>query len=350
MAASSWGPAAGKTSAQGQFICPEHVKSNRGPRRAAGPLGYGRKGPLRAPLTGTHPQSSGAAGDGRGGTAEGMSFRAGAEANDLQLVPTRWSCTSNQVCARAPDFCPGPVLWRPLRGPRRRRGAFTRGGRNSAAENRQISSDNRMREGYNGDRTQTEGAEPMERAEWKEYRDCVAALLAAPEGGAAENHPPPPGGCPAMSTAPSCPMWPGGWPGGGGRTGPWRPGRACSTTCTSTTPAPCPPGGSASPTRWRRPETPRPCGGGLSSKEENCILAHMWPLSVRMPHSREAAAVCLADKLCSVAEVLHVWRRLALRRAMLSPGEVTDDRNTGTMDGCFVKIPSRRGGEIVQAS
>lgn len=58
--------------------------------------------------------------------------------------------------------------------------------------------------------------------------------------------------------------------------------------------------------------------GGLSSKEENCILAHMWPLSVRMPHSREAAAVCLADKLCSVAEVLHVWRRLALRRAMLS--------------------------------
>ena len=58
--------------------------------------------------------------------------------------------------------------------------------------------------------------------------------------------------------------------------------------------------------------------GGLSPKEENCILAHMWPLSVRAPHSREAAAVCLADKLCSVAEVLHVWRRLALRRAMLS--------------------------------
>ena len=58
--------------------------------------------------------------------------------------------------------------------------------------------------------------------------------------------------------------------------------------------------------------------GALSPKEENCILAHMWPLSVRAPHSREAAAVCLADKLCSVAEVLHVWRRLALRRAMLS--------------------------------
>ena len=58
--------------------------------------------------------------------------------------------------------------------------------------------------------------------------------------------------------------------------------------------------------------------GALSPKEENCILAHMWPLSVRAPHSREAAAVCLADKLCSVAAVLHVWRRAALRRAVLS--------------------------------
>ncbi len=58
--------------------------------------------------------------------------------------------------------------------------------------------------------------------------------------------------------------------------------------------------------------------GGLSPREENCILAHMWPLSVRAPHSREAAAVCLADKLCAVAEVLQVWRRLALRRALLA--------------------------------
>ena len=102
--------AEGKTLMPAEFTSAEQMKSNRGPRRATGPLGYGRKGPLRAPLTGTHPQSSGAAGDGRGGTAEGMSFRAGAEANDLQLVPTRWSCTSNQVRTRAPDFCPGPAF------------------------------------------------------------------------------------------------------------------------------------------------------------------------------------------------------------------------------------------------
>lgn len=58
--------------------------------------------------------------------------------------------------------------------------------------------------------------------------------------------------------------------------------------------------------------------GGLSPREANAILAHMWPLSPRMPRSREAAAVCLADKLCAAAEVLRLWRRLALRRAVLA--------------------------------
>lgn len=54
--------------------------------------------------------------------------------------------------------------------------------------------------------------------------------------------------------------------------------------------------------------------GGLTPEEENGILAHMWPLSRRAPHSRTAAAVCLADKLCAGAEVLGIWRRLELYR------------------------------------
>ena len=58
--------------------------------------------------------------------------------------------------------------------------------------------------------------------------------------------------------------------------------------------------------------------GKLSEKEENCILAHMWPISRRAPRCREAAAVCLADKLCAVAELLRIWRGLALRGAMLA--------------------------------
>ena len=46
--------------------------------------------------------------------------------------------------------------------------------------------------------------------------------------------------------------------------------------------------------------------GGLTPKERNSILAHMWPLSRRAPRCREAAAVCVADKLCSMAELLHL--------------------------------------------
>ena len=58
--------------------------------------------------------------------------------------------------------------------------------------------------------------------------------------------------------------------------------------------------------------------GGLSSKEENIILSHMWPMARRRPRCREALTVNLADKLCATAEVTHIWRRLALRRILLA--------------------------------
>ena len=58
--------------------------------------------------------------------------------------------------------------------------------------------------------------------------------------------------------------------------------------------------------------------GGLTAREKNCILAHMWPLSRRAPRSREAAAVCLADKLCATAEVLGYWRRSRVREKAMS--------------------------------
>ena len=57
--------------------------------------------------------------------------------------------------------------------------------------------------------------------------------------------------------------------------------------------------------------------GGLSAKEENIILAHMWPIAVRRPRSGEAFAVCLADKICAIAEVLRIWRRLRMCRIVL---------------------------------
>ena len=48
------------------------------------------------------------------------------------------------------------------------------------------------------------------------------------------------------------------------------------------------------------------------------LWAPRWPLARRAPRSREAAAVCLADKLCATAEIMQIWRNLGLRRAVLS--------------------------------
>ncbi len=55
----------------------------------------------------------------------------------------------------------------------------------------------------------------------------------------------------------------------------------------------------------------------LSAKEQNIIISHMWPLSRRMPHCKEAVVVNLADKLCATAEVsgiYHLARRTSHRR------------------------------------
>ncbi len=56
--------------------------------------------------------------------------------------------------------------------------------------------------------------------------------------------------------------------------------------------------------------------GGLSPKEANIIVSHMWPIATHRPHSKEAAVVCLADKLCATAEVLRIWRAMRRRRIL----------------------------------
>ncbi len=47
---------------------------------------------------------------------------------------------------------------------------------------------------------------------------------------------------------------------------------------------------------------------GLSDKERDIIVKHMWPLTRPLPRYRESFVVSLADKICATAEMLHLYR------------------------------------------
>lgn len=52
----------------------------------------------------------------------------------------------------------------------------------------------------------------------------------------------------------------------------------------------------------------------LNDTERDIIRSHMWPLTLNVPpRSREAAIVCMADKICSTRETL--MERRAARRS-----------------------------------
>ncbi len=52
----------------------------------------------------------------------------------------------------------------------------------------------------------------------------------------------------------------------------------------------------------------------LSALEEDIIGSHMWPLTPTLPRWRESYLVGLADKLCAIAEMAHLYGRLGVRR------------------------------------
>lgn len=48
----------------------------------------------------------------------------------------------------------------------------------------------------------------------------------------------------------------------------------------------------------------------LNARERQMIYCHMWPLNLtRLPRSREAAILCLSDKLCALRETLFCRQR-----------------------------------------
>ena len=59
---------------------------------------------------GTHPQLNEVTAGGRGGAAERGSFAVYGEARDVELVPTRSSCTSKVYCTKPPGHLPGGLF------------------------------------------------------------------------------------------------------------------------------------------------------------------------------------------------------------------------------------------------
>ena len=43
---------------------------------------------------------------------------------------------------------------------------------------------------------------------------------------------------------------------------------------------------------------------GLTKKEENMILSHMFPLRLNIPRYKESIILCLVDKYCAITETL----------------------------------------------
>lgn len=53
---------------------------------------------------------------------------------------------------------------------------------------------------------------------------------------------------------------------------------------------------------------------GVSKKVQEAIRSHMWPLNItRIPKSREALIICLADKYCAIAETIRLNKLFRLR-------------------------------------
>ena len=52
----------------------------------------------------------------------------------------------------------------------------------------------------------------------------------------------------------------------------------------------------------------------ISEKAQDAIRSHMWPVNIkRIPRSKEAAILCLADKYCASVETIRLSKHLGLK-------------------------------------
>lgn len=159
----------------------------------------------------------------------------------------------------------------------------------------------------------------MERAEWKEYRDCVAALLAAPEVARLKTIRHHPGvSCYEHSAFVSYVAWrlARRWGADGALAA--RAGLLHDLYLYDPRDKSAHPGNQCFDHPVFALRNAQALCGRLTEKEQNIIISHMWPLARRMPRCPEAAVVNLADKLCATAEVLGYWRHSRVREKAMS--------------------------------
>ena len=62
----------------------------------------------------------------------------------------------------------------------------------------------------------------------------------------------------------------------------------------------------------------------LSPVERDAIRNHMWPLGIsHIPHSKEAAVVCMADKFCTIAEITGLYKAFGVNKISTDTKELS---------------------------
>ena len=54
----------------------------------------------------------------------------------------------------------------------------------------------------------------------------------------------------------------------------------------------------------------------LNDREKDIIVKHMWPLTLKLPRYKEFFVVCGVDKICALAEMLHIYHMMHVEKKL----------------------------------